>query len=108
MAETTYDTPVLIAGGGPVGMVLALELARYEIRSILVERNESTTSHPKMDLTNGRSMELFRRLGIIDEVRAVGVPEDQTMDITYATSATGFRLHTFGLWHPGSVQKALA
>lgn len=105
MAETTYDTPVLITGGGPVGMVLALELARYEIRSILVERNESTTSHPKMDLTNGRSMELFRRLGIIDEVRAVGVPEDQTMDITYSTSATGFRLHTFDYGTPDQYRK---
>jgi 2-polyprenyl-6-methoxyphenol hydroxylase-like FAD-dependent oxidoreductase len=89
MTDSIFDTPVLIAGGGPVGMVLALELARHEIHSILVERNNTTTSHPKMDLTNGRSMELFRRLGIIDEVRAVGVPEDQTMDITYATSATG-------------------
>ena len=40
-------------------------------------------------------MELFRRMGIVDAVRAVGVPEDQTMDITWATSATGYKLHTF-------------
>ncbi|QFU77207.1 FAD-monooxygenase [Halioglobus maricola] len=100
MTETNFDVPVLIAGGGPVGMVLALELARHEIHSILLERNDTTTSHPKMDLTNGRSMELFRRLGIIDEVRAVGVPEDQTMDIIYATSATGYCLHTFDYGTP--------
>ena len=50
MSESTETktTPVLIAGGGPVGMTLALELARHEIRSILVERNDTTTQHPKM------------------------------------------------------------
>ncbi len=55
--------PVLIAGGGPVGMTLARTLASFGIRCLLVERNASTTRHPKMDITNGRSMELFRRLG---------------------------------------------
>ncbi len=89
------EIPVLIAGGGPVGMTLALELARHGVASILVERNASTTRHPKMDLTNGRSMEMFRRLGIVGELRAVGVPEDQSLDITWATRATGYHLHTF-------------
>src|SRR3546814_13271372 len=59
------ETPVLIAGGGPVGMTLALNLARYGVRSLLVERNPATTRHPKMDLTNARSMERSeeRRVG---------------------------------------------
>lgn len=68
--------PVLIAGGGPVGMPLALELARRGVARMLVERNPSTTRHPKMDITNARSMELFRRLGVTDALRAVAVPED--------------------------------
>ena len=54
------EVPVLIAGGGPVGMTLSLELAHHGVRSLLAERNPPTTRHPKMDLTNGRSMELFR------------------------------------------------
>jgi 2-polyprenyl-6-methoxyphenol hydroxylase-like FAD-dependent oxidoreductase len=58
------ETPVLIAGGGPVAMTLALNLARYGNRSIVVERNTTTTRHPKMDLTNGRSMELFKRASV--------------------------------------------
>ena len=57
-------TPVLIAGGGPVGLMLALELDYHRIDAILVERNPTTTRHPKMDITNGRSMELFRSLGV--------------------------------------------
>ena len=65
---------VLIAGGGPVGMTLACELAQRGIACMLVERNAATTRHPKMDITNGRSMELFRRLGLADRLRAVARP----------------------------------
>ncbi|MGH2900832.1 MAG: FAD-dependent monooxygenase, partial [Solirubrobacteraceae bacterium] len=97
------ETPVLIAGGGPVGMTLALELASHGVRSLLVERNASTTRHPKMDLTNGRSMELFRRLGLVDRLRAAGVPADHPFDIVWATSATGQLLHRFA--YPSSEQR---
>ena len=66
--------PVIVAGAGPVGMTLACDLARRGISTLLVERNATTTRHPKMDITNGRSMELFRRLGLADRLRAVGSP----------------------------------
>lgn len=91
---------VFIAGGGPVGMTLALELAHHGVRSVLVERNQSTTRHPKMDLTNGRSMELFRRLGVADDLRAVGVPSSEPLDIVWATKATGHVLHRFAYPSP--------
>jgi 2-polyprenyl-6-methoxyphenol hydroxylase-like FAD-dependent oxidoreductase len=91
--------PVLIAGGGPVGMTLARTLASYGVRCLLVERNASTTRHPKMDITNGRSMELFRRLGVIDQLRAVGVAEANSFDVSWITSldrkAGGRELHRF-------------
>lgn len=89
------DVPVLIAGGGPVGMTLALNLARYGIRSIVAERNDATTRHPKMDLTNGRSMELFRRLGLIDKLRDAGVPRENAFDISWVTNLVGEELHRF-------------
>jgi 2-polyprenyl-6-methoxyphenol hydroxylase-like FAD-dependent oxidoreductase len=71
------SAPVLIAGGGPVGMTLACELSRHGIGCMLVERNESTTRFPKMDITNARSMELFRRLDLADSLRAVAVSQPQ-------------------------------
>jgi FAD-dependent monooxygenase len=64
---------VLIAGGGPVGLILARVLSYYGVKSVLFERNKTTTSWPKMDLTNGRSMELFRKLGLADDLRRQGV-----------------------------------
>lgn len=89
------EVPVLIAGGGPVGMTLALNLARYGIRSIVAERNHTTTRHPKMDLTNGRSMELFRRLGIVEKLRDAGVPRENAFDISWVTNLVGEELHRF-------------
>ena len=95
-------TPVLIAGGGPVGMTLALNLARYGVRSLLVERNSTTTRHPKMDLTNGRSMELYKRLDLTEKLRDAGVPRDNPFDISWVTSMAGHELHRFR--YPSSTQ----
>ena len=60
----TLDTPVLIAGGGPTGLVLASVLAANGVNCLLAERNPSTTRFPKMDITTGPSMELLRRLSV--------------------------------------------
>ena len=86
---------ILVAGGGPVGMTLARDLARRGITCMLVERNLTTTRHPKMDITNVRSMELFRRLSLVDELRAVGVPESSNFDVSWITSLSGHELHRF-------------
>lgn len=86
---------VLIAGGGPVGMTLACELVQRGVTCLLVERNAGTTRHPKMDVTNARSMELFRRLGLVDALRSVAVPEANNFDVSWITSLSGHELHRF-------------
>lgn len=45
------ETPVLIVGGGPSGLILALQLARHGIRCTLVERNENTTKWVRIMLS---------------------------------------------------------
>lgn len=82
--DAAIDAPVLIAGAGPVGLVLALELAYHGVRSILIDREPEATRFPKMDITNGRSMELFRRLGISGRVRAAGVAPEFSFDVLWA------------------------
>ena len=98
-------TPVLIAGGGPVGMTLAYDLARRGVPCVLVERNSATTRHPKMDITNGRSMELFRRAGLAVALRAAAVPEENPFDVSWITSLAGYELHRFR--YPSVVQDRL-
>jgi 2-polyprenyl-6-methoxyphenol hydroxylase-like FAD-dependent oxidoreductase len=48
-----------------------------------------------MDITNARSMELFRRLALVDALRSVAVPEDNNFDVSWVTSLTGHELHRF-------------
>ncbi len=76
-------------------MTLALELARRGIACTLVERNATTTRHPKMDITNARSMELFRRLGLVPALRAAAVPETHNFDVSWVTTMTGRQVHRF-------------
>src|SRR5246127_1627094 len=96
LAESSAEqVPVLIAGGGPVGLTLALTLAQQGVAAMLVERNPSTTTHPKMDITNGRSMELFRHLGVADELRKVAGPEDPGFDVSWVTKLNGWELARF-------------
>jgi 2-polyprenyl-6-methoxyphenol hydroxylase-like FAD-dependent oxidoreductase len=91
----TERVSVLIAGAGPVGLTLALELERHGIDALLVERNVTTTRHPKMDITNGRSMELFRRLGVAERLRELAVPADHDMSVTWVTELDGWELARF-------------
>jgi 2-polyprenyl-6-methoxyphenol hydroxylase-like FAD-dependent oxidoreductase len=80
-------------------MTLARTLASFGVRCLLVERQPSTTRHPKMDITNGRSMELFRRIGLVDKLRAVAVPEQNNFDVSWITTLArgkgGRELHRF-------------
>ena len=67
-----HDVDILVVGAGPVGLITALQLAHHGVRCMLVERNEQTTRWPKMDITNCRTMELFRTLGLAEGLRKIG------------------------------------
>ena len=74
------DTEVLIVGAGPVGLTLCIDLGKRGIPCTLIERNEAPLGYPKMERCNPRTMEIFRRLGLADAVRAAGYPPDWPMD----------------------------
>lgn len=86
---STQKIPVLIAGGGPVGLALAIELGMAGIASMLVERRDGTVSVPKMSGLTIRSMELNRRWGIAEKVKRAGWPQTRPNDFVYCTSMTG-------------------
>jgi 2-polyprenyl-6-methoxyphenol hydroxylase-like FAD-dependent oxidoreductase len=80
---SSYD--VIAAGAGPVGLTLAIDLGRRGVRCLIVERHPTTAPWPKMDRSNARTMEFYRRIGIVDRVRALGYPPDNPMDVFLTT-----------------------
>jgi 2-polyprenyl-6-methoxyphenol hydroxylase-like FAD-dependent oxidoreductase len=84
------ETPVLVVGGGPVGMLQSLMLARlHKIKSVLIEREPTTTKFPKMEYTNGRSMEIYRMMGLAKDFRAMAnqyVPDSASFTELNVTS----------------------
>src|SRR5271166_672061 len=82
------DTEVLIVGGGPTGLTLAIDLGLRGVRAILIERKEAPAFLPKMERCNARTMEIYRRMGIADTVRAAGLPAHCLMDVFIVLSLT--------------------
>ena len=89
---STLTTDVLIAGGGPCGLMLANELGRRNIRCLLVDSKPGTAFNPQANATQARTMEHFRRLGFAQEIRSMGLPPDHPTDIAYLTRFTGTEL----------------
>ncbi len=89
----TIETPVLIVGGGPIGLTLALDLAWRGIDVTVAEtRSEAEPPPPKCNHVAARSMEIFRRLGVAESLRNAGLPADYANDVSYRTAFTGKEL----------------
>jgi len=91
-AERAVDVPVLIVGGGPVGLVASVCLSRLGVESLLVERHPTTTLHPKARNLNLRTMEILRPWGIEPELFAEALPRSWTGCILYTTTLAGREL----------------
>lgn len=83
------NIPVLISGGGPVGLTASLLLSQHGVRSLLVERHPSTALTPKARGINARTMEVFRQCGIDTAVREAGLAEGGTGLIVWAETLAG-------------------
>ena len=87
------ETSVLIVGGGPVGLTLAMDLSSRGVDVIVAElRHPGEPPSVKCNHVSARSMEVFRRLGVAQKLRDAGLPADYPNDITYRTTSTGIEL----------------
>lgn len=89
---TAPDAPaVIIVGAGPVGLGAALELARFGVRSVLIEKHPATSWHPKTRNFNTRTMEIAKAWGpaVYKRLRSIDTPPGWKSPIRFLSTATG-------------------
>jgi putative polyketide hydroxylase len=84
----TYDTSVAVIGGGPIGLTTFVALRRAGVDAVLLEKHASTAFVPKALLLNERTMEIFRQLGLEDDVRGASLPRDDVGFAFHGASLT--------------------
>jgi putative polyketide hydroxylase len=84
--NSVIKTPVMIVGGGPVGMMTALLLGRSGVQCILVERRAGLSAHPKGRGFNSRSMELFRQCGMLADMLAAQPSRESVANVAQGLS----------------------
>ena len=87
------STEVIIVGAGPVGATLACELGTRGIRTIVIEERTTASDHPKATLLGARSMEYFRRWGLVPSIYANALPNDAPYVISISTRLAGEELY---------------
>jgi 2-polyprenyl-6-methoxyphenol hydroxylase-like FAD-dependent oxidoreductase len=89
---TTVETPILVVGGGPVGLALASDLGVRGMACLLIEQGEGLPDHPRATALNSRSMEFMRRWGVAEAVHAAAAPDDFPHTALYCTTLTGYEI----------------
>ena len=83
------ETPVIIVGGGPVGLAVAGDLGWRGLPSLLIERSDGAVRQPKMDMVLVRTMEFCRRWGIVNEIETSGYNRAHVQDNVWVTALAG-------------------
>jgi 2,4-dichlorophenol 6-monooxygenase len=102
MSRPVLETDVLVIGSGPAGGSAALALSTYGVDNVMVTKYRWTANTPRSHITNQRTIEILRDLGLEQPVLDQGVPNELMGDTVFCTSLAGeelSRLHTWGT-HP--------
>jgi 2-polyprenyl-6-methoxyphenol hydroxylase-like FAD-dependent oxidoreductase len=97
LRSSSRDTPVLIAGAGPVGLALAVELGLRGVECLVVEpRPRPTRLRPRAKTLNARTMEHARRWGLAARLRAAApLPVAWSQDVSFCTNFLGEEITRF-------------
>ena len=96
------ETDVLVVGSGPAGSSAALFLSTLGIPNIMITKYRWTANTPRAHITNQRTMEIFRDVGIEDQVLAEATPHEMIGDTVFCTSLAGEEIGRILTWgtHP--------
>ena len=91
------EIPVIIIGGGSVGLTLASELGWRGVNCFVAEQSSGLNPHPRANAVANRTMEYYRRWGIDKAITQAGVPPDHLADYYWVSSLHGRELHRISL-----------
>jgi 2,4-dichlorophenol 6-monooxygenase len=102
VTEAELTTDVLVVGTGPAGATAALALATLGVDHLVITKYRWTADTPRAHITNQRTVEIFRDLGIEDDIRAQGTPQHLMGDTVFCTSLSGDEIGRVRTWgtHP--------
>ncbi|WP_432260228.1 FAD-dependent oxidoreductase [Cupriavidus sp. TMH.W2] len=102
----TIEVPVLVVGAGPAGLTTTALLATYGVRTLTITKYQGTANSPRAHITNQRTMEVFRDLGIEDRVLALATPNALMGNNVWATSFAGTEIARLQTWGSSEQRKA--
>jgi 2,4-dichlorophenol 6-monooxygenase len=100
-AGEEFDTDVLIVGTGPTGATAALALATYGVRVRVATKWNWLANSPRAHITNQRSLEVLRDLGVQEEATSVGTGWELMGDTLFTTSLAGAEVARLRTWGTG-------
>ncbi|OZE25131.1 MULTISPECIES: FAD-dependent monooxygenase [unclassified Rhodococcus (in: high G+C Gram-positive bacteria)] len=104
--SSVVETDVLIVGSGPAGGSAALLLSTLGIPNIMITKYRWTANTPRAHITNQRTMEVFRDVGIADQVLADATEHGLVGDTVFCTSIAGEEIGRIRTWGTGADREA--
>ncbi|MET0932019.1 MAG: FAD-dependent monooxygenase [Aeromicrobium sp.] len=104
--SSVVETDVLIVGSGPAGSSAALFLSTLGIPNIMITKYRWTANTPRAHITNQRAMEIFRDVGIDDQVLADATEHSLVGDTVFCTSIAGEEIGRIRTWGTGADREA--
>jgi 2,4-dichlorophenol 6-monooxygenase len=101
-ADGDLETDVLVIGSGPAGAGAALALATLGVPHLVITKYRWTANTPRAHITNQRTVEIFRDLGIEADVLAQGTEHALMGDTVFCASLAGEEIGRVRTWgtHP--------
>ncbi|MFT4740123.1 MAG: 2,4-dichlorophenol 6-monooxygenase [Marivirga sp.] len=98
MSNFRYQTDVLIVGSGPAGSTTSALLSSYGVKNMVITKYGWLANSPRAHITNQRAMEIFRDLGIENEIIEKAVPQELMGNNVFCTSLAGEELGRLYSW----------